>query len=59
MKHFRFFSITTWAGSFTDKGTIKARSKKDAMKKFRKKHPRMDRVVCIQQSHITSVPTNI
>jgi len=55
MNYYTFFQSTTWAGSLVEKATIKSRSRNDAIKQFRKNHPRMDRVVCIKRSQIKCV----
>ena len=55
MNYYVFYRSTTWAGSLIEQATIKARSRKDAIKQFRKNHPRMDRVFCIKRSQIKCV----
>lgn len=58
MKYYGFYTKTNWAGSYVHKVTIKANSKKEAMKKFRKKHPKM-KAYCIPNHQISIVPNEV
>jgi len=52
MNTYKFYQKTTWAGSLIEKATIKASTIVEAKSKFKKKHPRLQRVYAINIKNI-------